>query len=175
MKIRLITLSILFLLSCKGYKDPAPFTDPRIVNKYCNTPSAINYNWNFPGVPDSTTCIFPAQIYSGNYFYRDSIFNSSGLLLNEDSFPLTFIQIDTTRLKIIGFCTGDTIHATATRFYKFIIDTVVGRGQLFCNPLDTISGNGSKFDLTDTLNIKLVYEVATDTGIVYHAGTATKQ
>ncbi len=175
MTIRLLFLSMFFLLSCKRYKDPQPFTDPRIVNKYCNIPSAINYNWSFPGIPDDSMCIFPAQIYSGTYFYRDSIYNSTGLLLNQDSFLLTFTQLDTTRLRITGFCGTDSLKATANRYYKFTIDSLVGYGQLLCQPTDTIYGRGSKFDLNDTLTIRMSYEVATDTGIVYHAGTATKQ
>jgi hypothetical protein len=173
-KFLIIIISLITFISCKKYKDPDPFTDPRIVNKYCNTPSAINYNWNFPGIPDSTTCIFPAQIYHGNYFYRDSTFNNAGLFLDEDSFNLTFIQVDTTRLRIVGFCSTDTIRATANRFYKFTIDSVAKYGQLLCSPTDTISGKGSKFDLSDTTTIKLIYQVATDTGIIYHSGTATK-
>jgi len=175
MKVRLIFLSLLFLVSCKPYQDPQPFTDPRIVNKYCNIPSAINYNWNFPGIPEDSVCVFPAQIYNGTYFYRDSIFNNAGLLLDQDSFLLTFTQLDTTRLNITGFCAGNTISATASRYFKFNIDTIVGYGQLLCQSTDTIYGRGSKLDLYDTLHIKMSYEVATDTGIIYHAGTATKQ
>lgn len=174
MKIRLLLFALLIMTACKRYKDPAPFTDPRIVNHYCNIPSAINYNWDFPGVPDDSVCIFPAQIYNGNYFYRDSLFNSTGLLLSQDSFPLTFTQLDSTRLTITGFCPGNTIHATATRFFKFTIDSVAKNGQVLCSN-DTISGKGSKIDIYDTTQIKLIYEVATDSGIIYHAGTATKQ
>lgn len=172
--IRLLALILLFS-ACKRYKDPAPFTDPRIVNKYCNIPSAINYNWNFPGVPDDSQCIFPAQIYTGTYFYHDSIYNNAGLFLYDDTLFLTFSQLDTTRMHITGFCPGNTLKATASRYFRFTIDTLVGNGQLLCNPSDTISGKGSKFDLSDTTTIRLSYEVATDTGVVYHAGTAIKQ
>ena len=175
MKIQHLFVLILLFLSCKKYKDPDPFTDPRIVNKYCNIPSAINYNWNFPGIPDDSQCVFPAQIYNGSYFYHDSIYNNAGLLLSEDSFVLNFTQIDTTRLQITGFCPGNTIFAKATRFYKFTIDSIAGNGQLLCNITDTLAGKGSKFDLSDTTTIQLEYTVYTDTGIIYHAGTAIKQ
>ena len=175
MKIKLLFIVTFFALSCKKYKDPDPFTDPRINNKFCNIPSAVNYNWNFPGVEDNTTCIFPAQIYNGTYFYHDSTLNSTGLVINEDSFYLHFLQIDSTKLKIIGFCANDTIEATATRFYKFTIDSVVKNGQVLCGSSDTIAGKGSKFDLSDTTTIRLQYTIATDSGVITHAGTAIKQ
>jgi len=168
-------LLILILGACKGYKDPAPFTDPRIVTPYCNTPSAINYNWNFPGIPDESVCVYPAEIYSGTYFYRDSIKNSSGLLLSQDSFYLHFTQIDTVRLKIEGFCTGKEFTAHANRYFKFTIDSVAGNGQLLCNGTDTLMGIGTKTDLWDSLQIRLNYEVHSDTAIYYHNGTAIKQ
>ena len=175
MKYRLLFVLLLLTAACKRYKDPAPFTDPRIQDKYCNIPSAINYNWNFPGIPNDSVCIFPAQIYKGTYFFRDSITDSSGNLLTRDSFYLTFTQIDTTRLFITGFCPNDTIRATANRFFRFTLDTLIGYGQALCNPADTIFGHGSKVDLNDTTTIRLSYQIASDTGLVYHIGTAIKQ
>ena len=169
-------LCILCLLfSCKPYQDSDPFTDPRLVNKYCNIPSAINYNWNFPGVEDNSTCIFPAQLFSGNYFYRDSIYNSTGLPIGYDSFPLVFTAIDTTRLRIDGFCTGPAITAKANRYYKLVLDSVIKNGQVLCGMPDTISGRGSKTDIYDTTSIKLIYETSNDSTIHFHVGTATKQ
>ncbi len=168
-------LPLLFLLACKGYKDPAPFTDPRIVNPYCNNPSAINYNWNFPGIPNDSVCIFPADIFGGTYFYHDSIFNATGLLLNEDSFYITLHQIDTTHLTIEGFCTGKVFTARANRFGAFTLDSIQGSGQFLCNGIDTLMGGGSKFDIWDTLSLHLQYQVHSDTAVVYHAGTAIKQ
>lgn len=175
MRFRFLFIPLLFLISCEGYKDPAPFTDPRIVNKYCNIPSAINYNWNFPGVPDDSVCVFPAQIYTGTYFYRDSIYNTTGLLLDQDSFYVTFNQVDTTRLQITGLCPGLILTAKANRYYHFNLDSIAGNGQFFCAGTDTIMGGGSKTDLWDTTHIHLNYEVHTDTSILVHSGTAIKQ
>jgi hypothetical protein len=175
MYLRLSLLSILFLVSCKKYKDPAPFTDDRIKNKYCNDPSAINYNWDFPGIPDNTVCIYPADIFKGNYFYRDSILNLEGGVLKTDSFPITITQLDSTHLTIAGFCGSNSHSAKATRFFSFVLDSLVGYGQVFCNNKDTISGGGSKFSLSDTSTIQFDYILQTDTGVVIHQGTATKQ
>ena len=173
MKFLPLIIFIFCFFGCKRYEDPAPFTDPRIANKYCNTPSAINYNWNFPGVPDSTTCIFPAEIFNGTYLFHDSIFNSVDTFLSSSTYPLTFDDIDTSHFNVTGFCTGITIKATANRYFKFTIDTLVGNGQALCLN-DTISGKGSKNFITDT-TIHLEFEVLNDTGTVYHAGTAFKQ
>jgi hypothetical protein len=160
--------------SCKKYKDPAPISDSRLTTKYCNDPSAINYNWDFPGVPDNSVCIYPADIFKGTYFYRDSITNEEGSVLKTDSFTLSITQLDTTHLEIIGFC-GTNIHtAKANRYFKFVLDSLAGNGQVFCNNKDTIAGNGSKYSISDTNTIKFNYQLLTDTGIVTHTGTAIK-
>jgi hypothetical protein len=174
MQFRILALLLLFFCACKKYKDPEPVTDSRIKNKYCNIPSAINYNWDFPGVEDNSTCIFPAQIYTGSYFFHDTTIDEAGAFIRKDSFPVSFVQIDSIHLTISGFC-GATAHkATASRFLKFTLDSLQGNGQTFCNSKDTIAGNGFKAGIQDTSTIQLVYQLQTDTGIVYHKGTAFK-
>ncbi|MBL7765263.1 MAG: hypothetical protein JNJ58_04170 [Chitinophagaceae bacterium] len=170
----LLFILLLTALACKRYKDPAPFTDSRIKNKYCNDPAAINYNWDFPGIPDNSVCIYPAQIYQGSYFYRDSIFNAAGTLLAQDSFNISIIQIDSTHLTISGFCDTTKYTARATRYYTFTLDSLLGNGQLYCNNKDTIAGKGIKNGIGDTSFLKLIYTLQTDTGVSYHSGTATK-
>ncbi len=174
MQIRIIALFLLFFCACKKYTDPEPFTDSRIKNRYCNIPSAINYNWDFPGVEDNTTCIFPAQIYKGNYIFHDTTITQAGEFIRKDSFYISFVQIDSTKLTITGFC-GATPHmATANRFFKFTLDSLKGNGQTFCNNIDTIAGGGSKTGIQDTSTIQIVYQLQTDTGVIFHKGTAFK-
>ena len=170
----LFSLVLIFFTQCNKYKDPDPFTDPRLTNPYCNIPSAINYNWNFPGIPDNSTCIFPAQIYNGNYFYRDSFYNEMETLVGKDSFDIQFDDIDTTQLLITGFCNSLSLKAKANRFFKFQLDSNTTKGQLFCRTIDTIAGNGYANSINDTI-IHLTYTILTDTGIVYHKGIATKK
>jgi hypothetical protein len=168
---------VLFFVACKRYKDPSPFTDSRINTPYCNIPSAINYNWNFPGVEDNSTCIYPAQIFGGTYFYRDTIIDSAGAVLNIDSFPITLQALDSSHLNIIGFC-GTEIHkANANRYYTFTLDSLVGFGQSKCiGSADTISGKGYKpAGLGDTASFLLNYIIQTPTGTTIHKGVATKQ
>lgn len=171
-----LLFSILAYVGCKPCKDPAPFSDSRISNHYCNVPSAINYNWNFPGIEDNTTCVYPAQIYKGNYFYRDSIFNAEGHMVGTDSFMLSFTQIDSTHLTITGFCGTTVFTAKANRFYKFTLDSLQGNGQYLCSTADTIAGSGSKTGLDDSTTMKLNYQVSKAIGGVFtHYGIATKQ
>jgi hypothetical protein len=174
MPIRFIAMLILFFCSCKRYKDPAPFTDNRIHTPYCNEPAAINYNWDFPGIPDNKVCIFPAQIFKGYYFYRDTVLDNTGLVTATDSFPISITQIDTTHLNIVGFC-GAKIHtAKANRFYTFTLDSLIGNGQNLCTTNDTIWGKGQKTGIGDTTLIKFFYTTLQNHDTVSHYGTATK-
>ena len=166
---------VLFLTSCKKYKDPAPITDGRLTTKYCNDPAAVNYNWDFPGVPDNTVCIYPTDIFKGTYLYHDSILNPEGGVIQIDSFPITINQLDSTHMQLIGFCGINPHSAKASRFFSFIIDSIAGNGQIFCNNKDTIAGGGHKSGIADTSTIKFSYTLQTDTGVVIHAGTAIKQ
>ena len=174
MQIRILAFILLFTGACKKYEDPDPFTDSRIKNKYCNIPSAINYNWDFPGIADNSTCIFPAQIYKGSYLFHDTITNNLGEFISKDSFYITLLQVDSTRLTISGFCGNDQYLAKATRFFKFTLDSLVGNGQVYCNNKDTIAGGGSKIGIQDTTSIQMIYQLQTDTGVVFHKGTAFK-
>ncbi|MEZ5047562.1 MAG: hypothetical protein R2831_11295 [Chitinophagaceae bacterium] len=168
-------LAALLLFSCKKYKDPNPFTDPRIVSPYCNDPSAVNYNWDFPGKPDNSVCIYPTDVIQGAYFYHDTIYNSTGDVIKRDSFTLNFSKIDTVHFTIQGFCTGtQSISARATRYLLFSIDSLLGNGQEYCGLDDTIMGKGKKYSIESSAPIKLEYQIQTDSGMVFHYGTAIK-
>ncbi len=167
---------LLLMLSCKKYHDPKPFTDDRLnTRKYCNDPAAINFNWDFPGYPDNNVCIYPSQIYSGDYLFYDTITDFLGNYKRNDSFDLHFSNLDSVHLNISGFCGAKIFTARANRFLKFHLDTLFGYGQVFCNTQDTIALNGSKKDIADTNSINIQYQIYTDTGIVYHYGTAIKK
>lgn len=172
---RIILLLVVAIASCKKYKDPDPISDARLNTKYCNDPAAVNYNWDFPGIPDNNVCIYPAQLFKGNYLYTDSILNIDGAVLKVDSFPISLSQIDSTHLTIKGFCTSTDFSAKANRFFKFVLDSLVGYGQTFCNGKDTICGGGSKLGIGDTSTIQFNYTLQTDTGVVIHRGTAVKK
>lgn len=173
---RWIAFSLLLVLmgSCKKYQDPAPFTDPRLTNPYCNDPAALNYNWGFPGVPDNAICIYPSTIFSGNYTYYDSTYNEAGEVTGSDSFLLTITAVDTSKVTIVGFCGTNTLQAKADKYYKLRIDSTFSQGQHLCSTSDTITGSGSKKNISDS-TIKLSFQLNESTGITHHAGLAIKQ
>ncbi len=167
---------LLLLAGCKKYKDPAPIQDDRLDDKkYCNDPAAVNYNWDFPGTPDNTVCIYPAQLFKGNYLYVDTLLSTEGAVVLTDTFPIQIVQIDSTHLTLSGFCPTTTHSAKANRFFSFTIDSLLGNGQVFCNGKDTIAGGGSKYGIGDTSTIQFNYTLQTDTGMTTHKGTAFKQ
>jgi len=166
---------LLFAVSCRPYQDPAPISDPRLQDsRYCNDPAAINYNWNFPGIPDNSICFYPADVFAGNYLWRDTVLNDNLTARSFDSTYVTLQKIDTVGLKLSGKC-GYEINITADRFLTLIIDSIAGNGQLFCRNTDTIIGTGIKSSITDTTTFTLNYTIHSDTGISNHKALFIKQ
>lgn len=168
-------LCLLVITSCKKYKDPSPFTDSRITNPYCNDPAALNYNWGFPGIADNSLCIYPSTIFSGNYFYHDTVYDVSGTVLGQDSFMIQISPVDTSKVHITGFCGSNILTATTDKYYKLRLDSTFTDGQHLCNNNDTITGEGNKKGFTDTSTMKLSYQVRDASGVYFHGGTAIKQ
>ncbi len=169
-----ILFILLFAAACKPYQDPDPITDPRINNPYCNVPSAINYNWGFPGIPDNSTCIYAADLFQGNYIWRDTIRDGNGAAISFDSVFATVTKIDSNRLNISGRC-GYDLKLTADRFLNIVIDSLDGNGQKFCSPTDTIIGSGLKISFSDTTNFILNYRIESDSVISTHEAIFIKQ
>lgn len=167
--------------ACEKWKDATPPDNPALNKPYCNDPEAVNYNWDFPGRPDSTACIYPSDVFLGTYSYRDSLYRIDGSFDSAGSqitYLLTFHRLDRKRLAVTGWCGGtDSIHLTANRYFKSSADTTasVGTGQLFCRVLDTLSGSVShKYPGNDSF-LLVNFQVVSDTGTIMHRGTAVKQ
>jgi hypothetical protein len=173
--ILLAAMALLLLFSCKKYKDPDPQTDPRIQDLYCNDPSAINYNWNFPGIPDNTTCFYPSDVFAGNYTYYDSTLNDDLDVIAMDTFTISLVKIDTVRMTLSGFCTGAPLSITADQFLRLVLDSIDGDGQQLCLGADTMIGGGKKVTVLDTTNITFSYEIESGNARTTHKGTAIKQ
>ena len=181
--ILLLIAGTLVCFSCKKWTDPAPTTDPRITNPYCNDPDAVNYNWGFPGRPDNSICFFPSDIFNGTYLFTDSVYLASGV--NTGLFVLTqqqtlqVIKRSQTKLEVIGFCSsGNSLFVTAHSTFVATIDTTVGdtsiinKGQLLCRTVDTASGTITYSRVDSLLHISI--QVVSDTGITTHIGKAKK-
>jgi len=172
------------VFSCAKYKDPKAVTDPRLTNPFCNDPTAVNYNWGFPGKPDQSVCFYPTDIFKGVYVYHDSVFlpPPSGIFIHSDSLVLYIRKLSNTRISILGFCSnGDSLTLTASPLYvatidtdKTLIDSSVIWGQPFCGIGDTVSGTVTKDRLNDSL-MYFNFQVASDTGVVTtHIGSARR-
>jgi hypothetical protein len=178
--ILLFITAIGIFLSCKKYKDSKPVTDPRLNKHYCNDPNAVNFNWDFPGIPDNSVCFYPTDVFQGVYEFHDSVFlKTSGLYIHADTVVITIHKLSNTKFSMLGFCpSGDSLIFTAGASFTGTADTTVGdtltnRGQLFCSVADTINGSITK-DRIDTGGLLTFYfQVYSDTGVTtLHIGTA---
>lgn len=167
-------LFLFILASCHPYEDPDAFTDPRIKDPYCNDPSAVNYNWNFPGVPDNSTCIYPGDVFAGSYLLMDTVLDENLEVHYTRSFPIAVSKIDSIRFKISGYCAGVELHAHTNRYLKFTLDSLVEDGQALCDQ-DTITGGGEKLSFFDSTGFYMDYEIYADTGMTRHHAKAVKQ
>ena len=184
----LVSISFLFitgicvLFSCAKWKDPKPVNDPRLTNPYRNDPTAVNYNWGFPGKPDNTVCFYPSDLFQGSYLFYDSVYLSpSGLFISADSFIIKISKISNSKIGVTGFCnSGKQLTLTAGPTYVATMDTTVGDtttmnpGQLLCRIQDTISGTISK-DRVDSNLLHINLRVVSDTGTALFVGRARKQ
>lgn len=171
----LCLLSVALMAGCKKYEDkPGDGSDPRLQNPYCNNPDAVNYNWGFPGKPDSSVCTYPTDYFGGQYLFVDSVFLPDGTSAFADSIYLSFIPLSREKLGVTGFCLpGDTLKLTVNRYLRATIDTTVVAGQLLCQPGDTIAGYFWR-SLEDSVKMHLNYSIVRDTGVSTHAGTAIR-
>lgn len=192
MNIRLVVLvcvASVFFMQCKKADENTKTYDERLERRYCNDPLAINYNWDFPGTPDNSTCFFADEIFGGTYIVNDSIFDGSFNLDSAQvrSFPITISSIDKIHLSVSGFvlsptCTLNNLKITADRFYRATIDSTflpppdsvyLGGFVVACSG-DTVSGVFTRYQ-ADALRMHIDLTLVGDTGIYYHRGTATKQ
>lgn len=171
---------LLGLGACTQDEKDYPATDPRLqTRRYCNSPSAVNYNWNFPGVPDNSICFYGADLFTGNFRYRDSIYKTSGALDSAASgkeYSLTILRLDSNRVSLTGFCNpAETLRLTAPRTgFRATLDSTGPKGQRFCRIQDTVSGYLTR-NLADSTGVKLFLTLISDTGTTLHRGTAYRR
>ena len=178
----LVLLAALLVYSCKKWEDPAPVDDPRISNPYCNDPEAVNYNWGFPGKPDNSVCVYPADLFQGNYKVHDTIYKADeDLFLRADSMEVQLIKLSNTKLSVIGLCPGGSvIRITAGSRYGAWVDTTAGDtltlhpGHIFCRQQDTVTGTMTR-DRVDSSLMFMNLNVWSDTGATIHRARAVKK
>ncbi len=177
----LFIVSVVAMLSCKKWEDPAPSDDPRISNPYCNDPDAVNYNWGFPGTPDNTVCVYGPDLFAGTYKVHDTAYDTeSGLYLAADSSMVTIVKLSNLKARVDGLCpSGVSLFITAGGAWQATVDTTVGdslslsQGQLFCRSVDTVTGYLTR----DKIDSSLVYidlTIRTDSATTVHRAKAVK-
>lgn len=158
--------------ACEKWEDK-PAQDLGLTNKYCNIAEAINYNIGFPGVSDSTTCIFPADPFVGSYSFQDSIYTNADTVVTSADFIIT--AKNRSHFSIYNFCSNaNQLSFTADRYYRAASDSLIGAGlQLMCRTEDTLSGS-IIFNVKDK-SLSVEFKVVSDTGTSIHKGTAYKK
>jgi hypothetical protein len=175
-----LALPVMIFYACKKYKDPAIATlDPRLTNHYCNDPDAINYNWNFPGIEDSTICIYPVDSFVGTWTFHDTIYLESGDTESVQIKQLVFSATEDTlksHLAVNGWCGGNVpFYVTASKYNRADVDTIPGGpfGQFLCAQTDTLNGYINK-NTGDRNTMKIDFTINSAEGIKYHRGTAVR-
>ncbi len=173
-----LVAGVSWLAGCKQIENTYNDTDPRLdSNRYCNDPEAVNYNWNFPGKPDNAVCVYPADLFKGNFLFKDSVTREDGTLDSVAStrqYLLSIAAAGNNRVTLTGFCSQVLILTAPRTGFRATLDTTVVKGQLFCRPADTVNGSLQR-DLADTMGLKIAFTVISDTGTRVHYGTATRQ
>lgn len=181
----LLLVPAIVFYACKKYKDP-PTTgvDPGVKDRgyYCNDPRAINYNWNFPAVPDSSICIYAVDSFKGSWTFYDTITQPSGDTVGTSIKQLTFTSTEDTaltHLSVTGWCSGVTpFYMTANNYGRADVDTFPGGafGQFLCGQTDTLNGYAIKNSDSFVSNrMRITFTINGQGGITYHNGTAIKQ
>jgi hypothetical protein len=170
----LLVLLPFFTQNCAKYKDPSFIKIDTFSNHYCNNNKAVNYNWGFPGVADNSICIFPADVFKGNYIFYDSLQDANGIFLPTTNFNLNITKESDSTIFIEGLCASALIlKAHATKNLRFTLDSTQSNGQIFCATVDTVNGFAILRNYGDS-NFIFSYNVVTPTGIQVHKGTVVK-
>jgi hypothetical protein len=168
-------LLIVLMVSCKKYVDKPGATDPRLDRPYCNDPEAVNFNWDFPGKPDNSICVYPADVFVGNYDYYDSVYDANNVLVKEQTFALAITASSHFKIQVAGFCPTGAITFTAGRRLRADADSTVPGGQILCRDVDTLAGSFYKEQINAEVPILFNLTVTSDTGLNVHRGRAIRR
>ena len=166
----------LALCACKDYPDVPAKPDGRLDRPYCNDPEAVNFNRNFPGYEDNNVCYYPADAFEGDFTFDDSIYDGAQKFIRAQKLQFSIAAEDKLRFRLSGFCPGGStaIAFTANRSLRADADTTAEKGQILCRQADTVSGYLS-MAVFDSSRIRFFLTVISDTGTVYHQGTAFRR
>ncbi len=170
----------MFLLAACSKNQDGDIDEGLFDRPYCNDPEAVNYNRDFPGTPDNSTCFYPKDLFEGAYLFKDTIYNAEYERDTILDYNITITAKSNTLLKLSGFCMQDSVTLIADRYYKATVDSTTFQdstkiaGQILCRNTDTLSGIIT-YDEVDSSKIRFVWAIASDSGLNYHTGTALKK
>lgn len=174
-----LSIIVVIISACEKYSDKkGGDIKDQLNRKYCNIPHAINYNWNFPGIEDNTTCYFAYEYFQGNWTFVDTI-KKQDEIIQIDTLVISFEHnnADTTYGTIFlnGWCANEKLKLIADRFYNVVTDTMENgeKYQVVCNNQDTISGTISK-DISDSTKLSIKLNVTNANGTFLHVGNASR-
>lgn len=173
----LLVFCCLAFYACKKWEDKTPQHDDRLNKPYCNDPQAVNYNSDFPGVPDNSICVYPVDAFRGEFLFYDSVFLGDNSFRFMSVYTIHIYALSNTKIALVGVCSpNDSIKLSAGKSYIATVDSSLNMpGQYYCRVLDTVIGTITKNTLTSTDSLKINFTVLSDTGITFHAGPAIKQ
>jgi len=149
-------------------------------SRYCNIPTAVNYNWGFPGIADNSICVFGTDFFVGNWMFVDTVRTSDSMSLVIDTLYWQFsvVSNDSTNslLDVKGWCNNnETFRIITDKYYSAITDTAFNSlgYQILCNANDTLFGTVKK-DVFDTTKLIINLTNYSANGVSYHKGLASK-
>ena len=173
------------IVSCDKYVDKKP-DDITFDRPYCNDPLAANYNTNFPGYVDNSTCEYAVDYLSGVWNFIDTMYaegDTSILATQQYTLQLSNPSSDTTKSKVLvnGICTNP-LYFTVNKYGYAYSDTLIEESdgeQLFCSINDTLSGSIIRqihYDADSTMitSLKIDWAVRNNGVTTLHQGIATK-
>src|SRR5690554_1322158 len=158
-----------FFASCEKYEDKAN-KDWDGDEFYCNDPEAVNYNWGFPGEINDSLCIYPTELFVGDWIMIDTVFNDTLAIIDIQQRAVSFVNKSDDSLnhliELEGYCEDhSTIIFQANRFMlASVLDILVDDlGQLNCDGESIITGFIRTQSLqSDTLYLQLMKRTAQD-------------
>lgn len=170
---------IVSAVSCLKPEDlPKRQLPPGLTGHYCNDPRAVNYNRGFPGIPDSSVCVYPVDAFVGQWTMTDSVFHADSTFNTVSVRTVSFVSTEDSllsHLRISGLCdNGMAVLATADKYGQATLDSMDSHnaGQWLCSSADTATGKFYfSFSGQDTMLLQLRV-IGTHAG--FHKGMATK-
>lgn len=170
---------VLALSSCSKPDKNGGDISGQLTNKYCNLPSAVNYNWGFPGIEDNSTCFFARDYFIGNWNFVDTVLLEDSTFIEAKVYNFQFEAQDGdtshTKMNMKGWCGSSNILLAVNRYYIANSDTTnnVEGWQIVCNGTDSVKVDLSR-NMIDTNKVDIHIRQFRNDTLFHHRGQAVK-